>query len=721
MSVLDLVARSIGFERVQAVKAAQVVESPYVWPAWTRSQPDWTTPTLQGFAQAGYGDNALVYACIARKAQSASLAPLRVYSGARAKPQLAPDTHWLATLLLRPNPHQSWYEFKEQLITYMDLDGNAFVYKARSPRGEIGGLYPLRSDRVRPVLGVGRTDPLLGYVYDPEDSGFFAREPFLPDEIIHVKYPNPRDPFEGYGRGSSPLGAAAKATDVDNAATSFLKTFFDQAVVPFGLLKSKQRMLDSEVARVRARLREQYGGVQNWGDVMVLDADADYQRLGLSMQEMTFDELDMRNEARICMVLGVPPIIVGARVGLERSTFANYGEARSAFWEDFLIPGIYRRFEDAWNMGLGGDGVWLAYDYSNVPALREDETEKWDTAVRAFLGGLIKRNEARALVKLPPVADEQDGFRAAQEQMIGQPGITQTPNTVGDGTAELVGETQDAEDEKSLPFGIRDKRRDDGHDESRRLIEDQGGATIGAVLQRQMRAAVPTGATAESLAGAGERLAAHSQELRDAVYAMMRDACMLGIAVALDMGKTRHGAKEGIGVDWSLVNADVLRWLDSYTFELVRAIEDNSRTALREAIERWTRNGLPLKDLITELEPIFGPVRAKMIAETEVTRAFAEANLRAWKASGVVSQVTWRTANDERVCPICAPLGGLAFGEDGATPARIEDQEQRAAVTGIDEPFRHPGGDGAAGRWAGKEFRSPPAHPRCRCWLAPIG
>ena len=133
-----------------------------------------------------------------------------------------------------------------------------------------------------------------------------------------MKYPNPADPFEGLGRGTSPLGAAAKSTDVDNAATSFLKKFFDKAVVPFGLLKTKQKMLDTEVLRIRERLRAQYGGEQNWGDVMILDADAEYQRLGLTMQEMTFDDLDARNEARICMVLKVPPIIVGAKVGLDR-------------------------------------------------------------------------------------------------------------------------------------------------------------------------------------------------------------------------------------------------------------------------------------------------------------------------------------------------------------------------------------------------------------------
>ena len=66
---------------------------------------------------------------------------------------------------------------------------------------------------------------------------------------------------------------------------------------------------------------------------------------------------------------------------------------------------------------------------------------------------------------------------------------------------------------------------------------------------------------------------------------------------------------------------------------------------------------------------------------------------------------------------MCAPLGGLEFG-DGAQPASIAEQERRAAVRGIDDVFVHPGGGGGAERFAGKEFRAPPAQS---CWLSPIG
>jgi HK97 family phage portal protein len=735
MSVFELVARAVGLQRVAEVKATREVDTPYTWPMWRENADiDWTPSTLAGFGEAGYQGNALVYACISRRAESAAFAPLVGYTGDRTKPERLPDTAPLAMLLQKPNAYQSWYEFMELLITYLDLDGNAFVVKEMArPGAPISGLWPLRSDRARPVPKDGR---LLGYVYDDEAGG---RTPYLTDEIIHVKYPNPVDPFEGLGRGSSPLGAAAKPTDVDNSATSFLKNFFDQAVVPFGLLKSKQRMLDTEVVRVRERLKAQYGGAQNWGEVMILDADAEYQRLGLSMQEMTFGDLDARNEARICMVLKVPPIIAGAKIGLDRSTFANYGEARSSFWEDSLIPGIYRRFEDAFDGGLAPHfpGQWVAYDFSQVPALREDMSGKWEIAVRAFLGGVARRNEARALIDLPPVPPEEDGFRAAEQQQIGAPAITQKPVTVGSAAEDEVDNPSDDEgDGKSAdPFGrvgIREKaRRDDGALALRLGIERRWAPKLTRALRAQLRAALPTGTTGDTVWQAESRMEQGSAAIRDVLYQMMREAALAGLADGqADVDAAMGTAKElavppmgeiGIEVDWELINAQVLEWLNSYSFELVRQLTEHNREVMRAAIQRWVQNGLPLSDLINELASIFGEKRAAVIAATEVTRAFAEANLAAWLASGVVSEVVWRTVNDERVCPICAPLGGVTWSDDGeAVPTSILVQREHGQATPLGQPFVHPGGAGVLERYAGREYKAPPAHPRCRCFLHPV-
>lgn len=143
----------------------------------------------------------------------------------------------------------------------------------------------------------------------------------------------------------------------------------------------------------------------------------------------------------------------------------------------------------------------------------------------------------------------------------------------------------------------------------------------------------------------------------------------------------------GIGIDWGLVNQAVVAWARSYTFDLVKGINNTTQAFLQKAIPAWMESGAPLDELVQTLAPIFGPVRAEMIAVTEVTRAYAEGNLAVWKESGVVTAKRWMTANDELVCPICEPLNGM--------------------VVELDES-----GFG--------DLAAPPAHVRCRCWLQPV-
>lgn len=147
----------------------------------------------------------------------------------------------------------------------------------------------------------------------------------------------------------------------------------------------------------------------------------------------------------------------------------------------------------------------------------------------------------------------------------------------------------------------------------------------------------------------------------------------------------------GIGVDWGLVNEAVRDWAKRYTYDLVSGITETSKKFLQEAEAEWIESGAPLDVLIDQITPMFGSVRAEMIAVTETTRVFAAGNLATWRTSGVVKKKKWYTAEDELVCPICGPLA---------------DTEP----IGIDDSWLTPDGP----------VDGPPAHVRCRCWVQPV-
>lgn len=167
------------------------------------------------------------------------------------------------------------------------------------------------------------------------------------------------------------------------------------------------------------------------------------------------------------------------------------------------------------------------------------------------------------------------------------------------------------------------------------------------------------------------------------------------LAAAVNGAKTALAelALLGVGVDWALVNQAVVDWARRYSYNLVRQINATTQKYLQTVVPDWINSGAPLDVLAETLAPMFGVVRAEMIAVTEVTRAYAEGNIETWRESGVVSGKRWMTANDDLVCPICAPLDGMMVGldENGFTT--------EAGGLGLD---------------------APPAHVRCRCWLQPV-
>lgn len=157
--------------------------------------------------------------------------------------------------------------------------------------------------------------------------------------------------------------------------------------------------------------------------------------------------------------------------------------------------------------------------------------------------------------------------------------------------------------------------------------------------------------------------------------------------MAVDTGEI---AAVGIGVEWGLVNDAVVEWASNMAAEEVTKITTTTRKMVQTAVSDWMASGDPLKELEKQLLPEFGAVRAKRIAVTEVTNAYAGGNLETYKASGVVDYKRWNAAGMD-VCQICMDL---------------DQQEVPLNAMFIS-------GDGS-------QYDRPPVHPNCRCWIQPV-
>ena len=155
-----------------------------------------------------------------------------------------------------------------------------------------------------------------------------------------------------------------------------------------------------------------------------------------------------------------------------------------------------------------------------------------------------------------------------------------------------------------------------------------------------------------------------------------------------------------IGIDWAAPNVNAMAWAKQYTFDLVRGLEDTTKTQVAKNIANLQRDvsaffGKPttlgqlrgqIGKYIPDWEDRLGhvwasPVRAEMIAITETTRASVEGqadSVAYLKDYGIEMVAVFQTSNDEHVCRICGPLN----------EKRVEPKDY------------------------------PPLHPRCRCGVS---
>jgi HK97 family phage portal protein len=369
---------------------------------WMANKPLPATNDYASLVNGGYRRNQIIYACVNLKA--ASFAEPRLIAAERT-PEGTSDLgfdHDLQRLLDEPNPDQDQYELLELLGIHYETAGEFFVHKVRSGSDKVVRLDVLRPDRIAPIAD--SSGVVKEYEYSVDGAG---KRTIPARDVLHNCRP---DPLNDY-RGLSPIAVAARAVDMDNQSLDFLRTYFLNGGMPKGILKLKGTVSPEERDRVRQKWTQQYGGASGWHTAAVLDGDVDYSELGSKPSDMDLSAVFDVSETRICQVFQVPPILVAARIGLNRSTYANARDARLSFWDETMAPvfrraaasftrGIAREFEPPARQGRSQSRLICRWDTSDVPALQENIDTLWTRALAGWNAGLVTMNEARTMVRL---------------------------------------------------------------------------------------------------------------------------------------------------------------------------------------------------------------------------------------------------------------------------------------------------------------------------------
>ncbi|MFO7274421.1 MAG: phage portal protein, partial [Bacillota bacterium] len=493
------------------------------------------------------------------------------------------------------------------------------------------------------------------------------------------------------------------------------------------------------------------------GGIGILSGDADIKVLGLNMRDLEFPDLRSISETRICAAFGVPPILVGAKVGMDRSTYANYQEARRSFWEETVSP-LLRRLQDRINhklLPMFGDvrGLEARFDKSEVSALQESVDKLWERVTRAVEAGWLLLDEARAEAGKDALPDGQGQVRLVRSGVTEVPvGATEGGGTPG-GTAPAAG--------SEAPAGARGSGEPEEPQEPQEPQEPGGGpgepaegqpapTTTGEPEARQ-RGPTRLLKAREEIAQARQRLADRyeqrwrewaaeefRQEARDVLRAFsaatkgrrmksLSDEELIQLLtvlyqlnanwrqriqdsvmdLALEHVLSAAGdAGSELDVAFDLDNEYARRFVQQYVFPFAQTLADGSVDRVRRVILAGQQEGLTVAEMRNRLLDEFDDwtvTRAEMVARTETIRASNAGALMAYRYAGV-QMVEWLPAGD--ACPYCKALEGKRWAAGSA----LFDIGDEWHPEGVERPFRI----------TYEPVRHPPLHPHCRCTLVPV-
>lgn len=376
--------------------------------------------------QAWHRRNELAYACI-RKLAEAMLDPeITVERRTSSSQWEAEAGHPLRQLLNKPNPQQTGAEFFQSWVVSEQVAGVFYAEIVRSSAGLPVRLWPLDPAKVFPVPSQSPRKGRLVSDYEFREGAKSVRIPA--DDVLVSRLVDITNPYHGL----APLAVALGSVEADSQQTDYVRAFFSNSGIPSGIIKVKG-VLGGEAGKKRAdEILQRWISRYGWGGKYqkgpaVLDDNADFQKIGSDLKEIESETLRAQIEARICSVFGVPPLLVGAFVGL---LYVNQrGTAKMAheeFWMNTLSPMLKRmRSFLTWNLLPEWEGadrvkreeVRCGWNMSQVMALQEEIGNRSMRAREDFRVGALTLNEFRAILGLPNLGAEGDYYLRAVNRL----------------------------------------------------------------------------------------------------------------------------------------------------------------------------------------------------------------------------------------------------------------------------------------------------------------
>jgi HK97 family phage portal protein len=187
-------------------------------------------------------------------------------------------SHPLLELLARPNDWLNAFDLWELTQIYLEVHGQAFWQLDQGPLGVPRAIWLLPAQNMTPKRAPDSRNLVDYYQYRTGTR----EQTFRPSEIVHFRYPDPRDP---YLSGISPLRAAYEQVSFMSSFTAFKNTTYENNALPSAILTPASTLGEEERDRLETQLKERFGR-GGAGRVLVGDTSMQLHILAHSMGDL---------------------------------------------------------------------------------------------------------------------------------------------------------------------------------------------------------------------------------------------------------------------------------------------------------------------------------------------------------------------------------------------------------------------------------------------------
>ncbi|HEX9810632.1 MAG TPA: phage portal protein [Burkholderiales bacterium] len=353
------------------------------------------------------------------------------------------------------NPEMSALHFRQFMIAWALLDGNAYAEIARDRAGRVQELWPIAPDRVTP----NRDTESGGLRYSVRNQrGDDVQIPAR--DMYHLKGLG----FDGLV-GYSVIAMAARSIGLGLAMEQFGASYFENGINPSGVLQHPKNLGQDAYDRLKQSLKEEHsGGLHNQRNPLILEESMTWQSISAKPEEAQFLENRRFNVGDVARWFGVPMVL------LEEKDASMWGSGIEqiliAFDKFGLSPWVARSESEADIKLFGPQQRGRLIAKMNMNALlRGDLTTRmnWYKAMRDL--GVFSANDILELEDRNPIGPEGDKRlvplnmttleKAGEDPPKPEPAPPMRPNEDGDddeGTRDADGEPSE---EPSEPMRAR--------------------------------------------------------------------------------------------------------------------------------------------------------------------------------------------------------------------------------------------------------------------------